>query len=158
MKILVLTTGATNEKYIQHGIDHYLKRLSNYKPQVEYRELTIPSKIYRYKDVANIVQAEFEFQLKQLEPSDFLSILDSRGEVYTSEDFAAKMQHMINNSYKRWVLLIGGPFGFAPELLDRAHEKISLSSMTFTHQMVRLVLLEQLYRAQSIIHNQSYHH
>ena len=158
MKTVLLTTGATNEKYIQHGIDHYLNRLKNYKPQIEYREIKIPSKTYKYKEISDILEAEAQYQLKQIETGDYLSLLDAQGKVYTSENFATKLEHMRTGTYKRWILMVGGPFGFSPSVYERAQEKVSLSAMTFTHQMVRLILLEQFYRAQSILNNQSYHH
>ena len=158
MHILILATGSTQEKYIQTGMDHYLKRLKNYKPQVEYKELKIPSKVYSYKDLHKIKEAEALIQLARIQPSDYLSLLDEKGKTYTSEGFASYFSSNLMRAYKRWVFLIGGPFGFDESIYQRANDKIALSEMTFTHQMIRLLFLEQVYRSQSIIHNQSYHH
>ncbi len=158
MSILILATGPTQEKYLKTGMDHYLKRLKNYKPKVDYKEIKIPSKIYSYKDINEIKKAEADILLNHINASDYLTLLDERGKTYSSTAFANYVSSILIRGYKRWVFLIGGPFGFDDVLYRRANDQIALSEMTFTHQMIRLLLLEQIYRAQTILHNQSYHH
>lgn len=158
MKILVLCTAKTKEKYLKTALDSYLKRLANYKPEIKYAELPIPKKVYTYSDFRKIKEAEADIQLHQINSEDFLTLLDDKGKSYTSEQFAERFSSMLISSHRRWVFLIGGPYGFDQTLYQRANELLSLSKMTFSHQMVRLILLEQIYRAQSILHNQSYHH
>ncbi|TVQ51216.1 MAG: 23S rRNA (pseudouridine(1915)-N(3))-methyltransferase RlmH [Saprospirales bacterium] len=158
MRILILATGPTQEKYLQTGMDHYLKRLKNYQPKVEYKEIKIPSKVYSYKDINEIKKAEADTLLTHIDDADYLTILDERGKTYTSTAFANYISSILIRGYKRWVFLIGGPFGFDEAIYLRANHQIALSKMTFTHQMIRLLLLEQIYRAQTILQNQSYHH
>jgi 23S rRNA (pseudouridine1915-N3)-methyltransferase len=158
MSILILATGLTQEKYLQTGMDHYLKRLKNYKPNVEYKEIKIPAKVYSYKDLNEIKKAEALIQLSQLNDSDYLTLLDEKGKTYSSSGFADYFSSLLIRGYKRWVFLMGGPFGFDAAIYNRANDQLALSEMTFTHQMIRLLLLEQIYRAQTILHHQSYHH
>ena len=103
-------------------------------------------------------QKEGELILKQLDNSDFVVLMDEKGKEYRSVDFAGFFQQKMNAGIKNLVLVIGGPYGFSSEVYARANQKLALSKMTFSHQMVRLILLEQCYRALSIIRNEPYHH
>ncbi len=158
MKIELIAVGKTAEKYLKSGIEKYTKRLSHYKPQITYTEIPIPSKLYSGSNHKRAMETEAEMVLKKISDSDHLTLLDDKGEMYSSVKFAARFEKMLLSSHRKWILLIGGPFGFAAELKERADSLLSLSRMTFSHQMVRLIILEQLYRAQTIINKQSYHH
>ena len=96
--------------------------------------------------------------LKALQPGDRIVLLDDKGKHYTSVEFARYMEKKTHTVPRRLVFIIGGPYGFSEDIYNAAHEKISLSKMTFTHQMVRLVFAEQLYRSMTILHNEPYHH
>lgn len=102
--------------------------------------------------------AEGKMLLAYLKPDDYLVLLDENGKTYSSEKFAARLQKILNHSRKRVIFVIGGPYGFSEEVYRRADEQVSLSAMTFTHQMVRLFITEQLYRAFTILNNEPYHH
>ena len=156
MKIKVLSIGKTDNNNIQVLLDDYKKRLGHYGP---FKWVELPD----VKNVKNLSeaqqkQAEAQLVLKQLGTSDQLILLDEKGKRYSSEDFAQFLQKKMNSGLKQLVLLIGGPYGFSPDLYARANGKISLSDMTFSHQMVRLFLIEQLYRAHTILRNEPYHH
>jgi 23S rRNA (pseudouridine1915-N3)-methyltransferase len=96
--------------------------------------------------------------MKTLQPSDYIVLLDDKGKQYSSVEFARFMEKKTHSVSKRLVFVIGGPYGFSSEIYDRANEKLSLSKLTFTHQMVRVVFAEQLYRAMTILNNEPYHH
>lgn len=158
MKIELIALGKTGEKYLKTGIAEYEKRLQYFKPSINYREIAVPSKIYSWKDRAKILDAEAAIILKNCNGGDRLTLFDENGDSYSSVKFSAYFSKILLSSHRNWIMVIGGPYGFSPEVYKRADDKISLSAMTFSHQMVRLFALEQLYRAQTIIHNQSYHH
>ena len=103
-------------------------------------------------------EKEAELILKALQPGDYLVLLDEGGREFRSVEFAAFMEQKMNTIPKRLIFLVGGPYGFSPKVYEAAREKISLSRMTFSHQMVRLLFVEQLYRAMTIIHGTPYHH
>ena len=156
MKIKVLSIGKTDNKNIQVLLEDYKKRLSHYGP-FEWVELPDVKNVKNLSE-AQQKQAEAQLVLKQLTPADQLILLDEKGKRLSSEDFAQYMQKKMNSGLKQLVLLIGGPYGFSPDLYQRANGKLSLSDMTFSHQMVRLFLIEQLYRAHTILRNEPYHH
>ena len=156
MKIKVLSIGKTDNKNIQVLLEDYKKRLSHYGP-FEWVELSDVKNVKNLSE-AQQKQAEAQLVLKQLTPADQLILLDEKGKRLSSEDFAQYMQKKMNSGLKQLVLLIGGPYGFSPDLYQRANGKLSLSDMTFSHQMVRLFLIEQLYRAHTILRNEPYHH
>jgi 23S rRNA (pseudouridine1915-N3)-methyltransferase len=158
MKIELLALGKTSEKYLKSGIDDYVKRLSHFKPQIKYREISIPTKIYSWADQFKALEAEAELVHKNISEEDYLTLLDDKGNMYTSVEFSRVFEKMLVSSHRKWTFLIGGPYGFSPSIRERAQSTLSLSRMTFSHQIVRLIALEQLYRVQTIIHNQSYHH
>ena len=101
---------------------------------------------------------EGELILKHVNPSDILVLLDEKGKSFTSEEFSEEIQKKLNTGMKQLIFVIGGPYGFSPEVYQRANQKIALSKMTFSHQMVRLFFTEQLYRAFTILKNEPYHH
>lgn len=156
MKILLLVIGKTDEEYLVTGIKKFVGRLGHYT-SFEMKE--IPD-IRNRKSLNEEQQkkAESFLLLSQLQPGDQVVLLDERGKSYTSVEFSDMIEKQIASGAKRLVFLIGGPYGFAQEVYDRADQKLSLSSMTFSHQMVRLVFVEQLYRAFTILKGEPYHH
>ena len=156
MKIEFWCTGKTDETYLNEGVQKYCKRLINYIP-FDYKELILPKSTKTA--VPDLVREEEKKDvLKRLKPGDFLVLLDDRGKGFASEKFAAFLQKKFNDAPKNIIFLSGGAYGFHEEILARADFKLSLSEMTFTHQMVRLIFLEQLYRAMTILRNEPYHH
>lgn len=156
MKIQFLVVGKTEDKYIQTGLDIYLVRLKHYVP-LDFK--VIPElKNTNSMSVTQQKQKEGELILKELESSDKVVLLDELGKEYTSVQFSQFIQQQMNSSVKRLVFVVGGSYGFSEEVYKRASIKISLSQMTFSHQMIRLLFLEQLYRAYTIIKGEPYHH
>ena len=156
MKTVLLTVGKTDNEYLTRAVDDYLSRSSHYTP-VELR--VIPD----VRDVRNLTQEqqkerEGQLILRQLQPGDRVILLDEGGNEYTSVEFARWLQQQMNSSCRRLVFIIGGPYGFSPAVYAAAQGKLSLSRMTFSHQMVRVIFAEQFYRALSILHNLPYHH
>jgi len=155
MKTSLILIGKTNNKHFQAGIDDYISRISHYMP---FYLVTIPD-IKNTKSLTEAQQKEKEGELilKQLSPSDTLVLLDEHGKELRSIELAAWLEKK-QVSTNRLVLCIGGPYGFSKAVYDRADEMLSLSKMTFSHQMVRLILTEQIYRACTIIKGEPYHH
>ncbi|MGJ8666250.1 MAG: 23S rRNA (pseudouridine(1915)-N(3))-methyltransferase RlmH [Patiriisocius sp.] len=156
MKITLLAIGKTDNKQLISLTETYIKRLNHY---VNFSFEIIPD-IKKAKNLTEAQQktAEGEEILKRLNTSDTLIILDEKGKTYTSEKFADFLQKQMNSGLKNLVFVIGGPYGFSEEIYARANGKISLSPMTFSHQMVRLFFVEQLYRGFTILKNEPYHH
>lgn len=156
MEIIMLTVGKTTQKHIIEGIDEYVKRLKRYTP---YRIETLPD-IKSTKTLTPDQQKDKEGKLilDSLQPSDCAVLLDEHGTEFTSVQFAAWLQKRMASGMKRAVFIVGGPYGFSPEVYARADFKISLSRMTFTHEMIRLFFTEQVYRAMTILRNEPYHH
>lgn len=155
MKTSLILIGKTNNKHFQASIDDYISRISHYMP---FSLVTIPD-IKNTKSLTEAQQKEKEGELilKQLSPSDTLVLLDEHGKELRSIELAAWLEKK-QVSTNRLVLCIGGPYGFSKAVYDRADEMLSLSKMTFSHQMVRLILTEQIYRACTIIKGEPYHH
>ena len=156
MKITFLLTGKTNEKYLESGIDIFHKRLKHY---VNFEIITIPD----LKNTKNLStesqnQKEGELILNKLSNPDFVVLLDDKGKEYTSVDFSKFINKHQVNSTKHLVFVIGGAYGFSQGVYKRANTKFSLSKMTFSHQMVRLIFVEQLYRSYTILKGEPYHH
>lgn len=151
-----MTIGKVDDEVYSHLIDVYRKRLVHYIPfEIE----TIPD----IKNSKNLSEKEQKNQeglciLKNLQPNDYVVLLDEKGTQPTSVEFARFIEKKSHTISKRLVFLVGGPYGFSNEIYARADEKIALSKMTFTHQMVRLVFIEQIYRALTILNNEPYHH
>jgi len=156
MKIKLLSIGKTEEKYLKEGIELYCKKIIHYFP-FEYEELPA---IKQTKNLSFNEQKkrEGEVILKKLSTTDTVVLLDEAGTQYSSVNFSVFLQQKMLQGYKQLVFVIGGAYGFSQEVYVRKDTIISLSSMTFSHQMVRLIFLEQLYRAASILKNEPYHH
>lgn len=153
MQVQLWCIGKTSEKYLQQGIDIYTKRLSHYcKFKME-----IIKDVKPQKDPEMLKQLEADQVTKNLLPTDYLMLLDEKGKEYSSEDFAAALGQMQLRSIKRVVFVVAGAYGAHESLIARADQKLSLSQMTFSHQMIRLFFTEQLYRAYTILRNEKYH-
>lgn len=155
MKTLLVLVGKTNDKHFLAGINDYSSRISHYMP---FDIVTIPE-LRNTKNLSEEQQktAEGELILRQLQATDTVVLLDEHGKEMSSVEYAHWLQQRSMNA-RRLVFIIGGPYGFSPAVYSRADEKISLSKMTFSHQMVRLIFTEQLYRACTIIKGEPYHH
>jgi 23S rRNA (pseudouridine1915-N3)-methyltransferase len=156
MKIVLIAVGKTDASYLQEAITVYEKRLTHYIPF----EFEIIPDLKNAKNLSEEQQKEQEGEkIKRLiKPGDHVVLLDEKGKEFTSVGFSGYLEKTSGSGFKRLVFVIGGPYGFSKELYDLATEKISLSKMTFSHQMVRLFFIEQLYRAQTILNNEPYHH
>lgn len=156
MNIKLLAIGKTDNKELQTLMNDYIKRLSFY---VKF-ELEVIADIKNAKNLseAQQKQKEGELILSKLTPTDFLVLLDEKGKDFTSVGFADELQKRMNAGIKTLVFVIGGPYGFSDEVYQQAKGKISLSKMTFSHQMIRLFIIEQLYRGFTILRNEPYHH
>lgn len=156
MKIILLTIGKTDASYLADAIKEYQKRLEHYIPF----EMQVIPDIKNNKSLTFEQQKEKEGELilKSLQAGDYLVLLDDKGKEYTSMKFAEYIERKTYTVSKRLIFTIGGPYGFSSAVYERANEKLTLSRMTFSHQMVRLIFLEQLYRAMTILNNEPYHH
>ena len=156
MKITLLTVGKTDRDWVKQGLDIYVSRLKHYIPfnMVEIPELKNVSSLSKDQ----IKTREGELILKNIRPTDDVILMDEHGKEYTSVEFARVLQEKISYTGKDMVFVIGGAYGFSPEVYSRANSKISLSKMTFSHQMVRAIFAEQLYRAFTIMKGEPYHH
>lgn len=155
MKTTLIVTGKTTDKHFAAGIRDYAERIAHYMP---FSITTIPE-LKNTKNLSEEQQKEreCELNLKQIQPSDTVILLDEHGEELRSVEFAGWIQKKLNSA-RRLVFVIGGPYGFSKKMYERADGKISLSRMTFSHQMVRLIFTEQLYRACTIMKGEPYHH
>lgn len=156
MKAALFVIGKTDASYFSEAINEYKKRLVHYLP---FEMLVIPD-IKNVKNMSEVQQKEKEGEclLKLLQPGDYVVLLDEHGKEYTSMQFASYMEKKMQTVTKRLVFIIGGPYGFSETIYKTASEKISLSKMTFSHQMIRVIFIEQLYRAMTILNNEPYHH
>jgi len=155
MKLSFYVTGKTKEDYLLRGIDEYRKRVEKYYPFV-YQEIPDIKTTKGMSDQA-VRDAEGEQIMKRIKPTDYLVLLDEKGRSFRSLTFAHYLLQM-ESRVGQMVFLVGGPYGFSEKIYQRANEKIALSEMTFPHQLVRLIFLEQLYRACTINRNEPYHH
>ena len=155
MKTVLILVGKTTDKHFQAGIDDYAARIGHYMP---FDIVTIPE-LRNTKSLSEEQQkvTEGELILKQIQPSDTVVLLDEHGREFRSIEYARWLTQK-QQTVRRLVFVIGGPYGFSEAVYARANEKISLSKMTFSHQMVRLIFVEQLYRAFAILNNLPYHH
>ena len=156
MNISLILIGKTDAEYLKSGIDIYLSRLKHY---INFNYTVIPD-IKKKKNLTFEQQKKEEGNLilKNIKNEDFIVLLDEKGKSFTSEGFSVFIDKKMISGTKNLVFVIGGPYGFSAEVYNRANSKIALSSMTFSHQMVRLIFVEQLYRAFSILKNEPYHH
>ncbi len=155
MKVQLIKVGKDQEKYITDGFELYKKRITNYLP---FEDIIIPV----LKNTKNLSgdafkQKEGELILKYLKEDSFVILMDEKGETYDSQGFAGFVQGRMNSGVKVLTFVIGGAYGFSQSVYKKAHGMVSLSRMTFSHQIVRLIFMEQLYRALTIINNQPYH-
>jgi len=156
MKIVLMAVGKTSFDFVEKGVQIYKKRLTHYLP---FENLVIPD----IKNAKNLSEKELKNKegqliLKKIENQDFLILLDENGKQFDSIAFSNKLQSWLQLSHKRVVFLIGGAYGFSDDIYARANSKLSLSKMTFSHQMVRVFAIEQIYRALTIMKNEPYHH
>jgi 23S rRNA (pseudouridine1915-N3)-methyltransferase len=156
MKILLIVVGKTDQQWLNQGIGQYVERLTHF---CQFDMQVIPD-IKNTKNMDQNVQKqrEGELILNLLQPSDDVWLLDDKGRDMTSPDLAKWIEKRMAQSSKRLVFIIGGPYGFSPDVYNRVPGRLSLSRMTFSHQMVRLIFVEQLYRAFAILNNLPYHH
>ncbi|HEX8376417.1 MAG TPA: 23S rRNA (pseudouridine(1915)-N(3))-methyltransferase RlmH [Pedobacter sp.] len=156
MKITFLTIGKTEDNYLKEGIEKYLKRLKHY---IKFEMVEIPE-LKNTKSLSEEQQKvkEAEIISKNIINTDYIILLDERGTELSSTRFADSLNKKMLSSIQHLVFIVGGPYGFDNSLLIRANEKLSLSKMTFSHQMVRLFFVEQLYRAFTILKGEPYHH
>ncbi|MFC2175965.1 23S rRNA (pseudouridine(1915)-N(3))-methyltransferase RlmH [Bacteroidota bacterium] len=156
MKLCLIVVGETDDVDLKVAIDRYLKRLTHYCT-FEMQVLNTPKQFKKLRQ-NELKTAEGRLILGSIKSDDLLVVLDEKGKHLSSPEFSEQLQKWLNGGYKRIVFLIGGAFGFSDEVYDRANFKLALSSMTLTHQMVRLFFSEQLYRAFTILRNEKYHH
>ncbi len=156
MKIKLLTIGKTDDKNLQQLIAMYEKRLKHY---IKFEIEIIPD-IKNAKKLSEKQQKEKEGELilKKIQTFDYLVLLDEKGEQFRSKTFAVYLQKKMNLGIKQLVFVIGGPYGFSETVYQHSKAKISLSKMTFSHQMIRLFIVEQIYRGFTILKNEPYHH
>ncbi|MGO3182162.1 MAG: 23S rRNA (pseudouridine(1915)-N(3))-methyltransferase RlmH [Aequorivita sp.] len=156
MKITLLAIGKTDNKQLQTLMDDYIKRLGFY---ISFEMEIIPD-VKNAKNISQALQKQGEGEeiLKRTTTADILILLDEKGKTFTSEGFSEFLQKKMNSGLKNLIFVIGGPYGFSEAVYSRANGKVSLSSMTFSHQMVRLFFIEQLYRGFTILRNEPYHH
>jgi len=152
MTITLICTGKTSEKYVAEGMKLYLERLKHY---CKFDLIEIEA---GKGDDTQIRKKETESMLKRTGEKDFLILLDEKGKEMNSIGFADLMRHHQNISTRNLVFVIGGAYGFSEEVHKRANQKIALSKMTFPHQLVRVIFLEQFYRAMTILKGEKYHH
>ena len=156
MRITLLTVGKTDVSWVREGLNLYVSRLQHYVPfsLTEIPELKSVSSL----DREQIKQKEGELVLKAVKPRDEVILLDEHGKSFRSVEFAAMLEDKMSRSGRDLVFVIGGAYGFSAEVYARADGKMSLSQMTFSHQMVRTIFAEQLYRAFTIMRGEPYHH
>ena len=153
MKTEFWMTGATAQKGFADDISFYSKRIRQYIP-FDCREI----RTAKSKTAESLKEAESDFVLKLIRPDDYLILLDEKGNEFSSIEFAGHLQGLFNKINSRIIFLAGGAFGFSHEIYGRANAKLALSKMTFTHDMVRIIFLEQLYRSLTILNNHPYQH
>lgn len=156
MEFVLIAVGRTRMKFVGQGIIEYRTRLQRY---TAFSVVELPD----VKDTKSLTEdlqkvKEGEAILQRIQPSDLVILLDERGRDFSSVEYAAYLQKIMASGRKRVIFVIGGPYGFSKQVYDRADAKISLSRMTFNHEMVRMFFVEQLYRAMTILRNEPYHH
>ncbi len=155
MKIKLVVVGQTNMKFVEAGYSEFFTRLKHY---TDFEMIVIaPPKNSSKLEFSELKNKEAESILTKLLPSDFVVLLDEKGVEYSSMEFAAFLQKRMNSGVKNLVFVVGGAFGFSEKMYERANSKLSLSKMTFSHQLIRLIFAEQLYRAFTILRNEKYH-
>lgn len=156
MKITLLVTGVSDDHELAPAIDRYVKRLGHYVP-FDIEEIKCP-KHFSKLTTEELKKEESQLILSRISPQDMVVVLDERGKHWDTVGFSAQLQKWMNTGCKRIVFIVGGAYGFSEEVYQRADQRMALSNMTLTHQMVRLFFVEQLYRAFTILRNEKYHH
>ncbi|MCM1290942.1 MAG: 23S rRNA (pseudouridine(1915)-N(3))-methyltransferase RlmH [Prevotella sp.] len=156
MDITLICVGKTSISFIKEGVNEYMERLIRYVP---FENRIVPD-VKNARKLTEKMQKETEGKqiLSCISPSDWVILLDERGKQFSSTEFAEFLQGKMVSGLKRLVFIIGGPYGFSPEVYSRANGKMSLSKMTFNHEMVRMFFIEQIYRAMTILRGEPYHH
>jgi 23S rRNA (pseudouridine1915-N3)-methyltransferase len=156
MKIGLVVIGKTDDKFIAEGLKKYQNRLKHY---ISFEYIELPD-VKRNKNLSQEQQKKMEgiSLLNIIKPGDYVVLLDEKGKTFSSREFAAFTEKRMVAGTKRMLFIIGGPYGFSDEIYRVANDKVSLSKMTFSHQLVRLIFFEQLYRAMTILKNEPYHH
>ena len=156
MKIVIIAVGKTSTGYVACGVEEFLKRANRYVPT----ELIVIPDVKSSKALSEDAQKQQEGRsiIAALQPGDIVTLLNERGKELTSREFSLMIERRMVQGIKRLVFVIGGPYGFSNEVYERADSKLSLSRMTFTHEMVRLFFMEQIYRAMTIMRGEPYHH
>ena len=156
MKISLTVVGKTTDRHFIAGIDEYVQRISHYVPF----SIDVIPELKGTKNLSEKEQKEREGELilKSFQPGDYIVLLDEHGWERRSIEFAQWMQKRMAAGPKRLVFVVGGPYGFSPAVYAAAQEKVSLSQMTLSHQMIRLLFTEQIYRAMTILNGEPYHH
>lgn len=156
MKTIFIVVGKTTDKHISALTEEYIGRINHYIPF----QMEVIPELRNTKHLSPEIQKEQEAELikKQLLPGDHIVLLDEHGKERRSIDFATWMQKRMTTAPRRLVFIVGGPYGFASQVHQMAQEEISLSQMTFSHQMIRLLFVEQIYRAMTILSGEPYHH
>jgi len=156
MNVRLINIGKTTVPYLKEGELVYEKRLKHYLnfERIDLKEV----KTSKNQSNALLKKSEAELLLKMIKPNDVVIILDEKGDQFSSENFSKWLNNKEIRGLKQLVFIIGGAYGFDKSIYDRANEKLSISKMTFSHQMIRLLFLEQLYRAKTILNGEKYHH
>lgn len=156
MKIKIIAIGKTHKSFLMEGENEYIKRIKKYIPieKVEIPDLKNAKKLSQQL----IKEKEGKLLISKIEPHSLIVLLDEKGKEFTSMKFSGWIQDKMNRGYKNIIFLIGGAYGFSDEVYTLANEKIALSKMTFSHQMIRMLFTEQIYRAFTILNNEPYHH
>lgn len=156
MKIALLVIGKTNKSFLIDGENEYQKRLRKY---IQFEKIEIPDlKNAKKLSEAEIKKEEGKLILSKIQPNGLVVLLDDKGKSFASIEFAEWIQDTLNRGYKHVTFVVGGAYGFSDEVYAAAHQRMSLSKMTFSHQMIRLLFTEQVYRAFTILNNEPYHH
>lgn len=155
MKINLIFVGKTSKTEIKSICADYMERIGRY---VKIEEVIIENRAAKASDWQKTREHEGDLLMKKILPADYVILLDDKGKEFTSEQFASYIENLFNQSLKNVSFIVGGAYGFNDALYKRANAKMSLSKMTFSHQIIRPVFLEQLYRAFTIINNEPYHH
>lgn len=156
MKIILLVVGKTDKDFVKAGVEEYQKRLKHYLPF----EMKVIPDIKKGKNMSESIQKnkEGELILAQIKQGDVMFLLDEGGMEFSSVKFARFVEQKMVSGIKNLVFVVGGPYGFSQSVYQKAVGKISLSPMTFSHQMIRMIFIEQLYRAMTILKGEPYHH
>ncbi|MBK7148522.1 MAG: 23S rRNA (pseudouridine(1915)-N(3))-methyltransferase RlmH [Bacteroidetes bacterium] len=155
MKITLIVVGKTTLAEVKSVCEEYHKRINRY---LKFEETVIDNSSIRFNDADKVKEREGELILKRISATDFLILLDEKGKEFNSEQYAAYVENLMLQSHKNICFVIGGAYGFSKEVYARANAKLCLSRMTFSHQIIRILFAEQLYRAFTIIRKEPYHH